>query len=686
MSGVIKILDEKVSNMIAAGEVVENPASMIKELLENSIDAGSTYINIAIKNGNRYVKIADNGKGMSRDDVLLSVERHATSKIETKEDLSKILTYGFRGEALSSISSVSKMSISSKTENEEEGTLISINGGKITNFKGVQRERGTEIEVRELFFNTPARLKFLRKEATETRAIKDIVTQEALTNPNVSIVLSFNGNESIRTSGRGMKNTILELFGKNVLQNTVSFPLGFLGNTSLNRSNKDGIFTFINNRPVKSKIIEDALIDGYYTKLMKGRYPFAILFVEIDPQEVDVNVHPSKKVVKFSDEKKIYEYVYQAVKDKLSGDEEFVSPIMPVFDKEKNDSFLDVSDFIIPKKENKTFKDEVIETEPMSFDIDFEDKKEERIANSNEVVGSRFDKNIEENKIEVENKFIGEENSQDKINVAESTGFEVNDSYENIENSERNDNFNFETVDKNEKKSKKVFSNDQKTDKLNSMVYNSQGLREDNQEPLNKENEVNPINTNKKKKNYRVIGQFSNSYILVERNGILEIYDQHVVHERILYEKFRKEYHNKSISVQNLLVPVKITVSNRDREIVETHGEELKKFGFEIDFFGKNDILVRAIPNLNFSSSIENLVRELIEDLKSTNIRNNLLEEIIIMASCKNAIKANQAFSNEELELLLDKFYEINEFTCPHGRPIILKLTTSDIEKSFKRK
>lgn len=278
--GIIKILDEKVSNMIAAGEVVENPASMIKELLENSIDAQSTYIKINVKNENRYVKISDNGKGMTRDDVLLSVERHATSKISTKEDLSNILTYGFRGEALSSISAVSKMSLSSKTENDDKGTFISLSGGKVTNLKDVQREKGTEIEIKELFFNTPARLKFLRKETTEFRYIKDIVTQEALTNPNISIILSLNDREVLRTSGRGMKNTILEIFGKNTLQNLVSFPLGFLGNTSLNRSNKDGIFIFINNRPVKSKIIEEALIDGYYTKLMKGKYPFAILFIE----------------------------------------------------------------------------------------------------------------------------------------------------------------------------------------------------------------------------------------------------------------------------------------------------------------------------------------------------------------------------------------------------------------------
>lgn len=653
MSGVIKILDEKVSNMIAAGEVVENPASMIKELLENSIDAGSTYINIAMRDKNRYVKISDNGKGMTRDDVLLSIERHATSKIETREDLSKILTYGFRGEALSSISAVSKMSISSKTEDEETGTFITISGGKITNLKDIARDRGTEIEIKNLFFNTPARLKFLRKESTETRAIKDIVTQEALANPNVSIILSFNGKEAIRTSGRGMKNTILELFGKNVLQNTVSFPLGFLGNTSLNRSNKDGIFIFINNRPVKSKLIEDALIDGYYTKLMKGRFPFAVLFIEIDPQEVDVNVHPSKKVVKFSDEKRIYEYVYEAVREKLSGDEEFVSPIIQLgVDIEKSSGdFLDINDFIEPKKEIKTFESEMIEAEPISFD---EFERDEELINDerkNDELREEIGESVE-NSYEIKKQILDEKPFNFNENLSES-------------------------VVETEKNLKKEFSNDKKTDKLNSIAENYNSLKK-TYNSFKKEN----ID----KKDYRVIGQFSNSYILVERKGILEIYDQHVVHERILYEKFIREYKSEKISVQNLLVPVKVTVSNRDREIIENQEENLKKFGFEIDFFGKNDILVRAVPNLKFSSSIEELVRDIIEDLKNTNVKNNLLEEIVIMASCKNAIKANQPLTNEEIEILLDQFYKINEFTCPHGRPIILKLTTSDIEKSFKRK
>ncbi|MDP0488888.1 MAG: DNA mismatch repair endonuclease MutL [Fusobacterium sp. JB021] len=605
--GLIKILDEKVSNMIAAGEVVENPASMIKELLENSIDAKSTEIIISVKNNNRSVKISDNGKGMSKEDLLLSIERHATSKIYTKEDLSNILTYGFRGEALSSISSVSKIRITTKTIESEQGSVLNALGGKITNIKDISREVGTEIEIKDLFFNTPARLKFLRKTTTEFRAIKEAVILEALANPNISITLINNDVQILKTSGRGMKNTILEIFGRNTLQNIIPFPLGYLGNMSLNRSNKDGIYVFINNRPIKSKIIEEALIDGYYTKLMKGRYPFAILFIEIDPKEIDINVHPSKKIVKFSDEKYIYNLVYENVKNKLLGDVDFIAPTITP---ENGKKFLNIQDF----------KKEIIKTEPI--------KLETNKRNFN------YDFNIEEkNKVDLDY----ENKATNKI---------FDSSKEKIKNDEIF--------------SKNYFSNNEKTDKLE---------------------RVSNV-----KNDYKIIGQFANSFIILERNNVLEIYDQHIIHERILYEKFKNDYKNKSISIQQLLVPVKFSVSAKDKETIENHLELLRDFGFEVDFFGKIDIIIRAVPNIKFLCSIEELFRNIIEDLKNTNLRNSLIEDTIIMSSCKNAIKANQPLNNTEIKILLDQLFLLDEYTCPHGRPILMKLTLNDIEKLFNRK
>ncbi|NME35754.1 DNA mismatch repair endonuclease MutL [Fusobacterium perfoetens] len=620
----INILDEKVSNMIAAGEVVERPANMIKELLENSIDAKSTEISINIKNDNRYVKISDNGIGMSKEDLLLCIERHATSKISTKEDLFNIMTYGFRGEALSSISSVSKMTISSKDKDSEMGTMLTSLGGKITNIQEISRGVGTEIEVKDLFFNTPARLKFLKKEVTEFRAIKDVVLLEALANPNVSITLLNEGKEVLRTSGRGMKNTILEIFGKSTLENLVSFPLGFLGNISLNRSNKDFIFIFINNRPVKSQIIENALIDGYYTKLMKGRYPFAILFLELDPKDVDVNVHPTKKIVKFSDEEYIYNYVYDEVNKKLFGDDDFIAPVIKP---ETNENFLNIKDF----------QKEVIQAEKISLDLS-KPKEEKREKED-------FQESFKEEKFSVR-----EPIAEPKIqNITEEKTLEINKDFE-----------------KKEKNLKKIFPNNEKIDTL---------------EGREKEKSVEKI----QRKHYKIIGQLNDTYILIERDNNLEIYDQHIIHERILYEKYKKAYYNKEISIQHLLVPIKFKVSNKEREIVEENIEILKSFGFDIDFFEKNDILVRGIPNFKILCSVEELVKNIIEDLKNSRIKNSLLEESIIMTSCKGAIKANQKLSFEEMEILLDKLFEIEEYTCPHGRPILLKLSLKDIEKHFGR-
>ena len=356
--GIIKVLDESVSNMIAAGEVVENPASMIKELLENSLDAESKNIKIDVKNGGKHVIISDDGKGMSQEDLLMSVERHATSKIRKKEDLYNLFTYGFRGEALSSIAAVSKMILSSKDEESSVGSTVNVSGGKITGLKEVQRNRGTTIEIKDLFFNTPARLKFLRKATTEYMNIKDIVIQEALGNADVAITLILDDKVSIKTTGNGLDNAVVEIFGNNVLKNCKKFSMGYLGNGSLYRSTKDSIFTFVNGRMVKSKLIENAVIDGYYTKLMKGKYPFAIIFLEIDPQEVDVNVHPSKKIVKFSDEKFIYEKILREIENTFERDDKFVSPTFE--EKQEDNSFLDFAEFskFVPlKAENKQFED-----------------------------------------------------------------------------------------------------------------------------------------------------------------------------------------------------------------------------------------------------------------------------------------------------------------------------------------
>lgn len=644
--GIIKVLDESVSNMIAAGEVVENPASMIKELLENSLDAESKNIKIDVKNGGKHVIISDDGKGMSQEDLLMSVERHATSKIRKKEDLYNLFTYGFRGEALSSIAAVSKMILSSKDEDSSVGSTVNVSGGKITGLKEVQRNRGTTIEIKDLFFNTPARLKFLRKATTEYMNIKDIVIQEALGNADVAITLILDDKVSIKTTGNGLDNAVVEIFGNNVLKNCKKFSMGYLGNGSLYRSTKDSIFTFVNGRMVKSKLIENAVIDGYYTKLMKGKYPFAIIFLEIDPQEVDVNVHPSKKIVKFSDEKFIYEKILREIENTFERDDKFVSPTFE--EKQEDNSFLDFAEFskFVPlKAENKQFED--IEVE----------KYEKKEIN---------DKPIER---EVENK-LKEEISR-TLEIPAKAPIEDKKIIE-LEISDSENNFNWLEGEKEKKKVENI--------KIEKPISINEDIKE-----KKLEKEENNFQKKNKKVAFKVLGQIFNSFILVERDGILEIYDQHIVHERILYEKLKEEYYSSEVSSQQLLVPIRVLVDPRERELVFENIESFNKFGFEIDEFGDNEILIRAVPIMNFRDSIENIFREILMNLRE-NKSKDIRENIIISMSCRGAVKANEKLTQDEMEIMVEKLHEIGEYTCPHGRPIIIKITMNDLEKLFKRK
>lgn len=635
--GKIKILDESVSNIIAAGEVVENPASMIKELLENSLDAESKSIRIEVKNGGRDVAIIDDGVGMAQDDLLLSIERHATSKISKKDDLYNLYTYGFRGEALSSISAVSKMSISSRVEESEVGSQITVLGGKVTSLKDVQRNRGTTIEIKELFFNTPARLKFLRKPSTEYINIKDIIIQEALSNPDVAIMLILDGKVSIKTSGNGLDNAIVEIFGKNVLKNMKKFKLGYLGNGAIYRSTKDSIFTFVNNRMVKSKIVESAVIDGYYTKLMKGKYPFAIIFLDINPKDVDVNVHPSKKIVKFADEEEVYNYVLKEIEKTFARDDDFVSPTLQEKIEKEESKFLDFSEFekFTPMKSEPQQFQELLEEEKDIEEEIFEEKREK--LQEKDILREEFEEKKEYEVIEdkrIEKEIVREENIE----------------------------FNTESSSKN-KIPLDIYEEKVKTPEIT----------------------VKKVEEKSKKIEFRVIGQVFGTFILVERDGVFEIYDQHIVHERILYEKLKAQYYGTKVSMQQLLVPIRILVDPRERELIFEEEENFAKAGFEIDRFSDNEILIRAVPMLDLRDSIENIFREILKNIKE-NRNIDIRESILISMSCKGAIKANEKLNHEEMERIVRELHEIGEYTCPHGRPIITKITRDDLEKLFKRK
>ena len=692
--GYIKILDEKVSNIIAAGEVVENPASMIKEMIENSLDAKATMIKIEVFKSGTDVKVSDNGIGMDKDDTLLSVERHATSKIKEKEDVFNLSTYGFRGEALSSIAAVSKLTITTRSENSPAGYRIGCYGGVVRKFEEVSRNVGTEMEVRDLFYNTPARRKFLRKMSTEYGKIRDIVLKEALSNSNVAFSLELDGKSTIKTSGKGIENTILELFGKSVLKNLKKFEYGYLGNVEILRSSKDFMFTFVNNRYVKSATIERAVIDGYYTKLMKGKYPFAIIFYNADPKEIDVNVHPSKKIVKFSNDKIVYNEIKSAIDDFFYyNDRENWQPNIDLIKKNIN-----INENIAVEKDD-LFSNDILKGENQKIlSLETFDGKEnsEKLEGENGFTGGNLEKNDKNREsagisesLSSGNFFNDEKENSNKKNdssldeIWKKMNGNLNEIVENnVENLQNVENSNLVKSDK-DKKNWDEKSNFRNYEKF-SGEKNSNGINE------NTENEYYKVGTFEKhigkQVHYDILGQIFDTYILVRKDEELEIYDQHIIHERILYEELKEKFYNKKIESQHLLLPLKMEVTVIEKNIIFENIDVFQNFGFDIDEFSENEIVIRAVPAFDFRDSIENVFLQLLLDLKNEVEIKDLRENIIISMSCKGAIKAGQKLDISEMQNMVRRIHEVGKYTCPHGRPIIVKLSKNDLDKMFGRK
>ena len=688
--GYIKILDESVSNIIAAGEVVENPASMIKEMIENSLDAKATMIKIEVFKSGTDVKVSDNGVGMDKDDTLLSVERHATSKIKEKEDVFNLNTYGFRGEALSSIAAVSKLTITTRSENSPVGYKIGCYGGVVRKFEEVSRNVGTEMEVRDLFYNTPARRKFLRKMSTEYGKIRDIVLKEALSNSNVAFSLELDGKSTIKTSGKGIDNTILELFGKSVLRNLKKFEYGYLGNVEILRSSKDFMFTFVNNRYVKSATIERAVIDGYYTKLMKGKYPFAIIFYNTDPKEIDVNVHPSKKIVKFSNDKAVYNQIKSAIDDFFYyNDRENWQPNIDLIKKNIN-----INENVAVETDD-LFSDNILKGENQKVvSLETFDGKiagnAENLVKSNNFSENNSDKNDENNVFSSKDfpkneTFVNSQNqnksSLDEIwNKMNKNSNKIVENY--VENFQNESEFRKEKWDKNTdfKNYRNVDSYNNWNEEKNSDIVNE-----------NTENELRyKVGTFEKhvgkQFHYDVLGQIFDTYILVRQDDELEIYDQHIIHERILYEELKDKFYNKKLESQHLLLPQKMEVTQIEKNIIFENIDIFNDFGFDIDEFSEKEIVIRAVPAFDFRDSIENVFLQLLMDLKNEVEIKDLRENIIISMSCKGAVKAGQKLDMFEMQNMVRRIHEVGKYTCPHGRPIIVKLSRNDLDKMFGRR
>lgn len=632
----INVLPKEIYQLIAAGEVVERPSSVVKEMIENSLDAGAKNITLEIKNGgSTYIRITDDGCGIERDDVRKVFISHATSKISKKDDLNSIATLGFRGEAMASISAVSKVELLTKAENEEIGTRYEIAGGEELEFDDAGCPNGTTIVVRDIFFNTPARMKFLKKDVTEGNQVAGIVDRMAISHPEISFRFIRDGKQVLITSGNGdLKSTVYSVLGKEMSDSLMSVDYsfndmritGFVSKPTASRKSRAGQYFYINNRIVKSKTAMAALEQAYKNTIMVGRFPACVLNIELNPAQVDVNVHPAKTEVRFANEKPIFDLVYYAVKTAIENDRtvkevEFKeNPIYRqesknVYQNNDNKSFQAKFDFF--KKKDEPPSQQVIKTKPRENFWQVEAPKPEYKIARDEKPKARVDINIEYEEPE-------------EISTAESKDVPKERDIEKVVITDEKDNENFIP-------------------------------------------------------NFKLIGEAFKTYLIVEIENELYFIDKHAAHERMNFERFKAQ---ATVETQMLLAPVVVNLTKDEFIAISENIELIKKCGFELEEFGESQIIVRAIPSLVDGDSVKDLMLEIAQKLleHKTDILPDKIDWIYHSASCRGAVKAGDYTSRQEQEMFVKKLLSMpNIRFCPHGRPVFIKMSKYDIEKQFGR-
>ncbi|PUU93375.1 DNA mismatch repair protein MutL [Halanaerobium congolense] len=625
--GVIKQLPQNVANQISAGEVIERPASIVKELIENSIDAGAKNIEIRIEDGGReLIKVKDDGHGILADDIESAFNRYATSKIEDIDDLYSLYSLGFRGEALASIVSVAEIEMISRHQDSDQAVKIKLKGGEIIDKKPVGSTIGTEIIVRDLFYNTPARYKYLKTTTTEFSHISKIVSAEATANSDLSFKLFHDGRQILSTPGNGkLKDTIYAVYGGDIAENLIPIDIedryiklsGYLCRPELTRSSRSHELFFVNGRPIYNNLTAKAVETAYSKLIDPGRKPIVFLFIKVNPILVDVNVHPAKKEVKFSRSQIIFDVIKKAVRNTLK----------------END----------PTTRIKIKKDH-------SLDAD-RDQTEE---------------NIERDQLFNQNK-------KSSYNSAKQNNYSKTGSYkQSKDNYQKNINY----------EDDKSYNPDLKSSE------NKKDFRQLIRENENQEYSLE--NVEAEESYFKFLGQIFNSYLLIETDQGLKIVDQHNAQERILYERFYAEYNKKDKASQSLLMPVKIELSAEEREIVHQYEAEIKKIGIDFSDFGNNTILIQEVPVLLKNMSTRNIIEELIAELaeagkakSAAEVQTNMLEYL----ACRSSIKAGQPLTkNESIQLIKDLYKTENPYRCPHSRPVMINISREEIEKGLGRK
>ena len=683
--GKINILSAELSNKIAAGEVVERPSSVVKELVENSIDAGSTNIKIIIQEfGIKQIRIIDNGSGISNDDLERAFLRHATSKISADYDLFHIETLGFRGEALASISSVSKVTIKS-CSGEVQGKMLILEGGKVVQSEFYAPIKGTDLSVENLFYNTPARLKYLRNPHTEQANITNVIHKFALSYPNISFELHVDGKITFKTYGDGDVHKILsKIYNMSVAKNMIDFSgsnddykvYGFISVPEETRASKNYIHIFINGRYIKNYVIQNSIIDAYGTLLMKNRYPLCVINIEMDPILLDVNVHPTKQEVRLSKEAELIRLIKEIIAERLSNYTYIPQGMNNVLTK-KEKSRIEKLDFL----------SELDTKFGIEEDADISKKQlEDKIINEDDFIFGE-DNLSSENNISVNDKNENNDNSYSrKTNRVKSDLPDL--SYNPHPKDNRN-----RFGEKPTKKEIENFMNFSKRDEIeytegNVILGTDSELDNSHFDEIKNAKIVQDDETKVRTlPDLKVLAQIFKTYILSEADNKLYLIDQHAAAERYNYEKLQREFSERKNYKKQMLIPLMFDFSVEEAAEVRNNLEKFEELGIVFEEFGDNSYVVREFPGW-IEEDEEEMIKIIVEKvLKNNNITfNELRNDAIAMASCKMSIKANQILNEVEMNKVISDLYECkNPFTCPHGRPIITKMEKKDLEKMFKR-
>lgn len=704
--GKINILSAELSNKIAAGEVVERPSSVVKELVENSIDAGSTNIKVIIKEfGIQQIRIIDNGSGITNDDLARAFLRHATSKISADYDLFHIETLGFRGEALASISSVSKVVIKS-CAGEAQGKMLVLEGGKIVSEEYYAPIKGTDLSVENLFYNTPARLKYLRNPHTEQANITNIIHKFSLSYPNVAFELHVDGKITFKTYGDGDVHKILsKIYNMGVARNMIEFSgknddykvFGYISVPEETRASKNYINIFINGRYIKNYGIQNAIIDAYGTLLMINRYPLCVINIEMNPILLDVNVHPTKQEVRLSKEAELIRLIKEVIAERLSNYTYIPQGMNNVLTKKEKAkiekiNFLDELDNKFGDLEDKNIfsedqkEPEVNIEDESSFSGNQEESTSHIIQEDEFLFGGDLLTGSREEKISVQSK----ENSFNQRSKTQKIKSALPDlSYSSHPRDNRN-----KFGDKPTKKEIENFMNFSK--KEDNVSYNNQTeevvsdvVKDDSH--FNEIKDVKIVQDDDTKvrtlPDLKVLAQIFKTYILSEADNKLFLIDQHAAAERYNYEKLQREFIERKNYKKQMLIPLMFDFSVEEAAEVRNNLEKFEELGIVFEEFGDNSYVVREFPGW-IEEDEEQMIKIIVEKvLRNNNITfNELRNDAIAMASCKMSIKANQVLTDVEMNKVISDLYECkNPFTCPHGRPIITKMEKKDLEKMFKR-